>query len=93
MDKEMRRDKLCVSFIIFIFSVLLLTSCASAQCGDCDDKNPCTMDLCDGMICQHTPQSCDDANSSALGYLEKALISARRERLRVQDKTGKSLLY
>jgi hypothetical protein len=66
VDKEMRRNKLCVSFIIFIFSALLLTSIASAQCGDCDDKNPCTMDLCDGTICQHTPQSCDDANSSAL---------------------------
>jgi hypothetical protein len=62
----MRRNKLCVSFIIFIFSVLSLTSYASAQCGDCDDKNPCTMDLCDGTTCQHTPQSCDDANSSAL---------------------------
>ena len=66
MDKEMRRDKRCLSFIIFIFSALLLTSIASAQCGDCDDNNPCTMDQCDGTICLHTPQSCDDANSSEL---------------------------
>ena len=71
MDKEMKRNKRCVSFIIFILSVLSLTSYASAQCGDCDDKNPCTMDLCDGIICQHTPQSCDDANSSALALTGK----------------------
>jgi hypothetical protein len=62
----MRRDKLCVSCIIFILNSLLLTCCASAQCGDCDDRNPCTKDLCDGMNCQHMPQSCDDASSSAL---------------------------
>jgi hypothetical protein len=77
----MRRNKLCVSFIIFIFSVLSLTSYASAQCGDCDDKNPCTMDLCDAMICQHTPQSCDDANSSALELSGKDadISTAQRE--------------
>ncbi len=81
MDKEMRRNKLCVSFITFIFSVLLLTSYASAQCGDCDDKNPCTIDLCDAMICQHTPQSCDDANSSALELSGKDanISTAQRE--------------
>ena len=77
----MRRNKLCVSFIIFIFSVLSLTSYASAQCGDCDDKNPCTMDLCDAMICQHTPQSCDDAKSSALELSGKDanISTAQRE--------------
>lgn len=33
---------------------------------DCDDKNPCTSDRCDGGSCQHTAekegQSCDDGN-------------------------------
>ncbi len=80
MDKEMRRNKLCVSFIIFIFSVLSLTSYASAQCGDCDDKNPCTMDLCDAMICQHTPQSCDGANSSTLALSGKDANISTAER-------------
>ncbi|MDQ1261685.1 MAG: hypothetical protein QG575_866 [Euryarchaeota archaeon] len=65
MDKQMRRDKRCVSFVIFIFSVLSSLGCALAQCGDCEDNNPCTTDFCDGMTCQHTPQSCDGANSSA----------------------------
>ena len=67
MDKEMRRYKLCTSLVLLIFSTLLLTGCVSAQCGDCDDKNPCTRDLCDGTLCQHTPKSCEDANSSAFG--------------------------
>jgi hypothetical protein len=67
VDNEMRCDKRCLSFIIFILSSLLLSSCVSAQCGDCDDRNPCTRDLCDGMICQHTPQSCDDTNSTPFG--------------------------
>jgi hypothetical protein len=73
VDKEIRRDSRCVSFVLFIFSALLLTGCASAQCGDCDDKNPCTMDLCDAMSCKHTPQSCDDANSSALALSGKGV--------------------
>ena len=63
MDKEMKIDKLCVSFSIFILCMLLLTCSASAQCEDCDDKNPCTKDLCDGMRCQHMPQSCDEGSS------------------------------
>jgi len=71
VEKEMSRNKRCVSYIIFIFGALLLTSIASAQCGDCDDNNPCTMDQCDGTICLHTPQSCDNANSSALGLSGK----------------------
>ena len=65
MDKQMRRDKRCMSFAIFIFSVLLLSSCAFAQCDDCDDKNPCTKDLCEAATCQHIPQSCDNANFAA----------------------------
>lgn len=30
----------------------------SAQCGDCDDKNPCTKDICNGTKCEHIPQIC-----------------------------------
>ena len=64
MDKQMRRDKLCLSFAIFIFSVSLLSSWAFAQCDDCDDNDPCTKDLCEDTTCQHIPQSCDNANSA-----------------------------
>jgi len=56
-------DKLCLSFVIFILYNLLLLGCASAQCGGCDDKNPCTKDLCNGSHCQHIPQSCDEGSS------------------------------
>lgn len=63
MDKKMVSDKLCLSFVIFILYNLLLLGCASAQCGDCDDKNPYTKDDCDGMLCQHIPQSCDNSSS------------------------------
>ena len=64
MDKQMIRDKRCLSFAIFIFSVLL-SSWAFAQCDDCDDKNPCTKDLCEASTCQHIPQNCDNVNSEA----------------------------
>jgi hypothetical protein len=63
-------DKLCLSFVIFILSNLLLLGCASAQCGDCDDKNPCTKDDCDGILCQHIPQSCDERSSFPWSSLE-----------------------
>lgn len=64
--KEMRGDMLCRSLIIFILCNLLLTSCVSAQCKDCDDNDPCTQDLCNGTICQHMPQTCEGAISPAL---------------------------
>jgi len=64
VDKQMIRDKRCLSFAIFIFSVLL-SSWAFAQCDDCDDKNPCTKDLCEASTCQHIPQNCDNVNSEA----------------------------
>lgn len=63
MAKEISGDKLCKSLIIFILCNLFLTGCVSAQCGDCDDKNPCTKDICDGTICKHKPQSCEEAIS------------------------------
>ncbi len=61
----MRRDERCISFVIFILSISLLSSWASAQCDDCDDNNPCTKDLCEAATCQHIPQSCDDAHYAA----------------------------
>jgi hypothetical protein len=65
VDKQLRRDKHCLSSTIIIFSILLLSSWASAQCGDCDDSNPCTKDLCEAATCQHIPQSCDNENIAA----------------------------
>ena len=91
MDKEMRRDKLCTSLILFIFSTLLLTCCVSAQCGDCDDKNPCTRDLCDGTLCQHTPQSCNDANSSAFGK-DADIDTAKRAESPIQNNPEPTVL-
>jgi len=62
VDKQIRRDKRCLSSAIFILSFVLLSSWASAQCGDCDDNNPCTKDLCEDTTCQHIPQSCGNEN-------------------------------
>ncbi len=67
MDRQIRKDKLCLSFVIFIFSILLSSGPAFSQCGDCDDDNPCTMDLCESMTCQHIPQECSNDNSAAIG--------------------------
>lgn len=63
-------DKLCLFFVIFILSNLLLLGCASAQCWDCDDKDPCTKDECNGTLCLHTPQSCDNSISSLWASLK-----------------------
>ena len=67
MDKQIRKDKLCLSFVIFMFSILLSSGLAFSQCGDCDDNNPCTMDLCESLTCQHIPQDCSNDNSAACG--------------------------
>ena len=65
VERNARRYKLCVSFNLFILCTLLLTSCALAECGDCDDKNPCTKDTCvNGTRCEHTPQICDRSDSA-----------------------------
>lgn len=47
----------CACAVIFPF-------CASAQCGDCDDKNPCTRDYCNGTQCLHEPTTCSDVRQS-----------------------------
>lgn len=58
MIKEYTKGKLCQYLITFILCGLLIPSSVSAQCGDCDDGNPCTKDFCNGTKCEHTPQSC-----------------------------------
>jgi hypothetical protein len=67
VDKQLMKDKRSLSFAIFIFSILLSSGLASAQCGDCDDNNPCTMDLCESMTCQHIPQECGNDKPPANG--------------------------
>jgi hypothetical protein len=46
-------------------------SCTSPEptCGDCDDGNPCTDDVCRAGVCQHPPNSapCDDGNPCTTG--------------------------
>ena len=59
--------------IIFILCGLLIPISVSAQCGDCDDKNPCTKDLCNGTKCVHIPQSC--FGGSAITYANSGQIS------------------
>ncbi len=80
MDKKMGSDKLCLSFGLFILSNLLLLGCASAQCGDCDDKNPCTKDDCDGILCQHIPQSCDEGSSFPWSSLESSSDNSTKDK-------------
>jgi len=56
--KDHIKGKICQLLIIFILCGLLIPMSVSAQCEDCDDKNPCTKDLCNGTKCVHIPQSC-----------------------------------
>ena len=87
----MRIDERCGFFIIFMFSVLLMSSWACAQCGDCDDNNPCTMDLCEAMTCQHIPQSCDNANSAIEALFGKSANSTPKSpEIPVQKPQGAS---
>lgn len=65
VERNTIRYKLCVSFNLFILGILLLACCAFAGCGDCDDNNPCTRDICvNATRCEHTPQSCDKSDSA-----------------------------
>ncbi len=50
--------KTCKCLIIFILCGLLIPINVSAQCGDCDDRNPCTKDFCNETKCVHIPQIC-----------------------------------
>ncbi|OPY52294.1 MAG: hypothetical protein A4E49_01901 [Methanosaeta sp. PtaU1.Bin112] len=69
VDKQIRRDERCLSIVILIFNIILSSGLASAQCGDCDDNDPCTMDLCESMTCQHIPLECSHDNFAAGGWL------------------------
>jgi hypothetical protein len=35
---------------------------AEVSCGDCDDRDPCTVDTCVEGTCVNTPMDCDDRN-------------------------------
>ena len=87
MIKKHIKGKLCLYLIIFILSGLLIPINVSAQCGDCDDRNPCTKDFCNGTRCEHTPLSCyggffqthgnyeSSSNSSMLGKTNSSNIT------------------
>jgi len=40
-------------------------SCALTECGDCDDKNPCTKDYCGPKGCVHEPIDCGNDRASS----------------------------
>ena len=40
-------------------------SCALTECGDCDDKNPCTKDYCGPKGCVHEPIDCGNGRASS----------------------------
>jgi hypothetical protein len=63
VDKSEIKSNLYQFFSILILFVLAFSFHVSAQDGDCDDKNPCTLDTYDlDKGCVHTSISCDDDN-------------------------------
>lgn len=60
MGEDEIKGMLCISFAIFILCAFIFPALASAQCDDCDDKNPCTRDYCNGTQCLHEPTTCSD---------------------------------
>ncbi len=58
------KDKLGRSLAVLVLSALLFPFCVSAQCGECDDRDPCTEDYCNGTQCLHAPKSCGDGSLS-----------------------------
>ena len=67
MDAEIGEAGRISHIILFSLSLLMLAACASAQCGNCDDDNPCTRDWCNVTQCQHEPQACDQSRSTERG--------------------------
>ena len=63
VDAEIKGNRTLCHFILFSLSFLLLTGCSSAQCGNCDDNNPCTRDWCNGTQCLHESQICDQSGT------------------------------
>jgi len=64
------KDKLCRSLAVLVLSALLFPFCVSAQCGECDGRDPCTEDYCNGTQCLHAPKSCGDGSLSTWKPLE-----------------------
>jgi len=49
-------------------SVLDPSSCTSDA--GCDDANPCTVEVCDGGSCLHSPNACDDADPCTVDWCD-----------------------
>ena len=64
MVKNDVKDELCRYLAVLVLSALLFPFCVSAQCGECDDSDPCTEDYCNGTQCLHGPKSCGDGSLS-----------------------------
>jgi len=67
VDAEIGEAGRISHIILFSLSLLMLAACASAQCGNCDDDNPCTRDWCNATQCQHEPQACDQSRPTERG--------------------------
>lgn len=63
MDTRIRGCRAISYSILFGLILSLLAGCASAQCGDCEDNDPCTRDSCNGTQCEHKPQDCNPSGS------------------------------
>ncbi len=70
-----------------VLSALLFPFCVSAQCGECNDRDPCTEDYCNGTQCLHAPKSCGDGSLSTWKPLE---VNAN---FSVPEKVGNSNPY
>ena len=70
MVKNDVKDELCRYLAVLVLSALLFPFCVSAQCGECDDRDPCTEDYCNGTQCLHAPKSCGDESLSTWKPLE-----------------------
>jgi hypothetical protein len=81
------KDKLCRSLSVLVLCTLLFPFCVSAQCGECDDRDPCTEDYCNGTQCLHAPKSCGDESLSTWKPLE---VNAN---ISVPEKVGNSNPY
>ena len=87
MVKNDVKDELCRYLAVLVLSALLFPFCVSAQCGECDDRDPCTEDYCNGTQCLHAPKSCGDGSLSTWKPLE---VNAN---FSVPEKVGNSNPY
>ena len=63
VDAEIKGNWTLRHFILFSLFFFLLAGYSDAQCGNCDDNNPCTRDWCNGTQCLHEPQICDQSGT------------------------------